>query len=132
MGYNSVIMLCNDALDAIDKDPYGWWMKTWRALSALPGHALPKEEQKYATDSGEYGHGSYANGFQAVWNRHSSSVGLIAVGHNRAEVLLDTYVAVHKSFHTKEGKVALLKELADKLGYRVVKKNTKKMKVNGL
>ena len=129
MGFNSVVMICNDCIGAIEDDPKGWWEKTWRALNNILGHSLSYEEareeerkggRRTALDlTGSYGHGCNANGYQAVWNCHASSTGLIAVGGNHATVLLQEYEVPH---HSHEGQVKLLKALAKKLGYRVVKK----------
>lgn len=71
MGYNSTIVICNDAWSSIDKDPAGWWAKT-------------KEELSKAADGAprEYGFGCNANGFWAAGNHHADNVSVFTVGGN--------------------------------------------------
>ena len=50
---------------------------------------------------------------------HSSTTTIIAMGGNHSTVLGHTLASSH---HTPEGQLAILKELADDLGYRITKK----------
>jgi hypothetical protein len=58
MGYNSLVMICNDALNAIDQDPEGFAKK----LSYYIGGGVGSEKPF------DFGHGNHANGFQIAWN----------------------------------------------------------------
>ena len=82
MGFNSVLFICNDAMDQIDNDPIEWWRKTKQAL-------MSRECSRGETV--EYGFGSHANGFRAVWNGHADYGVLIAAGGNFAQVVGDGY-----------------------------------------
>ena len=105
MGFNSVLMICNDAIHAIEKDPAGWWAEAWHSLS----HAWRKPV--------EFGFGSHANGFWGVCNHHADMTSLIAVGGNHP-TLIHQGSGPH---HTDEGVVDLLKQAAAKYGYRLVR-----------
>src|SRR5690348_17262635 len=108
MGYNSALMICNDAMHEIDKDPAGWWQKASRALA---------EVSRRGSD-GTFGHGSHANYFQAICNHHADQVSIVAIGGNQAKVL------GYGSY--RDSPEELLKALADQLGYRIVKKSEPK------
>lgn len=109
MGSNSVIFLCNDGVGSIERDPKGWWQRTWDALTSLSGRAA---------GGVEYGFGGHANGFRAVWNRHADNGGLIYVGGNRAMVLASR----HGAWKGDETDIInLLSDVAKEHGYKVVK-----------
>lgn len=112
MGFNSVLLICNDAISAINEDPEGWWREAWQALSRPGSHPTT------------FGFGGYVNYFQAVSNEHADVVKLIAVGGNYATVL-DSFMDRRASHHTEEGQVEILKRAAKKLGYRLVRKRVK-------
>ena len=107
MGYNSTLFLCNDALSAITDDPEGFCEKLRRHCGS--------------GTTGTFGHGHHANGFAVVHVEHADTTALIAAGGNFATKV----VSVHNkrlNHATEDGQVELLKALASKLGYRVVKK----------
>lgn len=106
MGYNSVLFICNDALDQIDKDPAGWWAKA-------------KSELMRCTDGEprEFGFGCHANGFYAVSNRHADNGVLILAGGNTVTVLHDAY---GRWKHSPEDIVGVLKDAALKHGHRML------------
>ena len=112
MGYNSAITICNDAMPEIDKDPAGWWKRTKRALHSSP---CMKGEPV------EYGFGGHANGFFAAVNKHADVHTVLAVGGNYVSVLWQGHLG-NTGHHTEEQQVKLLEYLADKLGYRIVRK----------
>lgn len=113
MGYNSVIFLCNDAVGQIDKDPEEWWKKTWHHLN---------ESDCTRGWTSEYGFGSHANGYRAVWNSHADNTAIIIAGQNMALV---AHQARRTNFHEPEGQVALLREWAASLGYDLHKSHNK-------
>ena len=76
MGFNSVLMILNDAYDVIDKDPVGWWAKAKHELTALRGDS-PKS----------FGFGNHCNPTEAVVCHHADVTSLIAVGGNHSTVL---------------------------------------------
>jgi len=116
VGFNSLVFMCNDAIGTIDRDPKGWWKRTWESLSS---GSCARGWTK------EYGHGNHANGFRAVWNQHADVTGIIIVGQNMAQVAFQQYGNVH--FHQPEGQVYLLRMWADSLGYHLHKKQPSKL-----
>tara|TARA_R100000656_G_scaffold104176_4_gene76400 strand:+ start:1283 stop:1708 length:426 start_codon:yes stop_codon:yes gene_type:complete len=132
MGFNSVVLINNDCISDVERDPKSWWSRAWGALSNLQGPAMTYEEAKKAI--AEMGEKPWASvndltgrfgNFQAVWNRHADEVGLILVGWNRAQVVLHSFhapVRGQSGPHSEEAQVKFLKQWADKLGYRVSKK----------
>jgi len=108
MGFNSVVFICNDAIGQIEKDPVGWWQKTWCELASVP-HGKP------AT----YGFGNHCNGFQAVWNQHADNTALIMIGGNMATVVDSTHHRL--GHHEEDTQNAFLKEVLEKRGYTVTK-----------
>ena len=109
MGFNSVLMILNDAYDVIDKDPIGWWAKAKHELTTLRGDS-PKS----------FGFGNHCNPTEAVVCHHADVTSLIAVGGNHSTVLC----SIHNGgkHHEKEDQVELLKAAAEKLGYRLTRK----------
>lgn len=103
MGFNSVLFICNDAMDQISKDPAGWWEKTKGELMTL---SRPDKD-------GSYGFGNHANGFQAVTNRHADETVLIAAGQNCATVIGSDFC--NWNHHKKEGQIRLLKHILKEL-----------------
>lgn len=99
-------MICNDAMHEIDKDPAGWWEKARSAIF-----------NTHRKDDGSFGYGSHVNGFQAICNEHADVVTVVAIGGNQARILGHGY--------WNDKPEDLLKKLADKLGYRLVKKPSK-------
>lgn len=130
MGYNSVIFVCNDVIGSIDLDLISWWNKTSKALYFVGTDGLLGDWAQVAlsngiglgkpTDLADYGVGNNANGCQAVYCGHADNTVLIAAGGNYASVLGTFSGYKH---HTQESQVKLLKEWANQLGYRVVKKS---------
>ena len=108
MGYQTTLVIKNDALNDIDTDPKGWWDKTSQIIQGFFG-AKPRD----------YGHGTHSNGFTVASVAHADVTTVIAVGQNHSTVLGQYSRQDH---HTPEKQVELLKKLADDLGYRLVKK----------
>jgi len=104
MGYNSVIFMCNDAMDQVTKDPVGWWQRTREKLMTFG--------RKDHDDT--YGWGYHANGFQAVSNRHADEVVLIAAGGNFATVIGSVYNS-GMNHNKKEQQIQLLEEILERL-----------------
>jgi hypothetical protein len=107
MGFNSVILICNDAVCKIEDDPKGWWKKAWSKLSELT-YGKTKT----------FGHGNHGNAFQAVWNQHADFTGVIMVGQNGATVFGSSLYGKH---HTEEGQLKILKEILRDKGYTIRK-----------
>jgi hypothetical protein len=115
MGYNSVLFICNDGIGEIEKDPKGFFEKFKH--TQFIGQNVDKNAQ------GSFGFGCHSNGFQAVYQGHADAQALIAVGGNYATVVHSEF-AGNKGHHDEEDKVRLLRNWADEMGYRIVKKKT--------
>lgn len=111
MGFNSLVLILNDAMDSIDRDPAAWWEKVKSMLMTPPPY-----RPRYGGDmDGTFGFGSSANGFQAVHNEHADTVGIYAVGGNCTTQL---GLVSNSGRHSREvDQVQLLRELALRLGY---------------
>jgi hypothetical protein len=109
MGFNSAVFLCNDAWGVIDDDPVGWWQKTKRELLAC------------ASTPVEYGFGNHVNGFYAVRNSHADFHQVVVTGGNYVTVLFNEY-AGNRGHHEDEAKLHLVRQMADELGYRLVRR----------
>lgn len=112
MGYNSMIMVCNDIFDAIEKDPSEWWRKTRGRLAVRLMHSEPDE----------YGFGVSANGCWAVHNAHADNVGLYIVGGNYVTQVGPLIHWGSRGHHRSEDIVDLLRIAAEKYGYDLVPK----------
>lgn len=119
MGYNSVVFICNDAIDRIERDPAGWWGHAWTALSNLGNERRPHRPD------GTFGFGGHANGFQAVSNEHADVHSVIIAGGNYATVVGHVYRGNH-GHHETEEQIETLRLVLAPLGYDIVKKKGKK------
>lgn len=113
MGFNSVLFVCNDALDTITRDPEGFAREIVGRMGSI--------------GTGEFGFGNHANAFSIPHVAHADEIALIAVGGNYATKLVSHF---HRSLghHTEEGQLELLRVWADKLGYGLRKKAKKREK----
>jgi len=118
MGYNKVVFLCNDAERQVTDDPAGWWDSCRNAFYRL----MRKDcnTKTYVQEPETFGHGSYCNYWQAVWNEHADVVAVILAGGNHATVLGScTNGGQH---HDEESQLEVLRHVLDRMGYRISKK----------
>ena len=111
MGYNTVLFICNDAMNEIKNHPEDFYNQLVTGMN------------RCGREPYDFGLGCHANGFQVVSSQHADLTTVIAAGGNHATVL--GYTLGH-SHHTDEAKVRLIKEVADQLGYNLVKKRKRK------
>lgn len=111
MGFNSVVVVLNDCLSEIEKDPK-FGKKVGDAISSNHMRQKPVD-----IDSGYC-----VNAATVVSCEHANVTQLIAVGGNCATVLAYLW----GDHHTEEGQLNLLKNWADSMGYNVIKKRNKK------
>lgn len=106
MGFNSTIVVMNDAVGDIEKDP---------DFGKNLARAIASGKTKVDVRAG-----SSINAATVISNNHADYTSLVAVGGNCGTYLTGVY-----SFrHNEEAvQVELLKAFADKLGYKVVKKS---------
>jgi len=105
MGYNSVILVCNDDVGKISDEPGRWWDSVWGALTKM--RWCKPERAAFNT--------------QAVWNQHADNVALILAGGNHATVLGST--SVTGGSHSREqDQEEILKAILRERGYVVYKR----------
>lgn len=114
MGYNSVVLVLNDCLGDIEKDK-DFGNKISGAVSAL-----------HNNNQIDIHSGCCVNAATAISCQHADITQIIAVGGNCASVLGNVYGS--RNHHKEEGQIAILKQLADKFGYRLAKKPKKTSK----
>lgn len=112
MGFNTTVVILNDALGSIEEDK-DFGKKIAEAVSLLP-----RDNNKPV----EIPSGWNANAAYVIECHHADSTAIIAVGGNCGEVL-----AYHYGYriNTHEEKVSLLRTLAKQLGCDVVEKKKK-------
>lgn len=110
MGYNTTVVVINDALDQIEKDPnFG---KNLASAIREAAH-LPNTRVDVPA-------GNHCNAAQVVECHHADQSILVTVGGNMGLVQARTYGFAH---HTEDVQKDLLLLWADKLGYALVKKD---------
>lgn len=121
MGYNTTVMICNDSLHAIESDPE-FGKNLALAVGEMYRSNRPLDVPAYSYNSEGKAAGIYCNAASVIESHHADGTTLVAVGGNHGTKLGEFYYVGHH--HTDDGQVALLKALADKLGYRVSKKTS--------
>jgi hypothetical protein len=96
MGYNTTLLVLNDALSAIENDP-----EFGRKLA----NAIRRRGQDFRSKRIDMSVGSFSNAVSVIDTVHSGSTSLIAVGGNYASVITKRPGYEH---HTKESQQALL------------------------
>lgn len=119
MGYNTVVMFLNDNIHQC-KD------HAQEVMDAIYNRAAGGIDDERAEDENRpYIKNHYWMPYQISVPsvHHASETALIAVGGNCCTKVLHTYGCHHRD---EEDQVKLLKEWADKLGYKVSKKPSRK------
>lgn len=109
MGFNSVVLVRNDAFEPIRAASGGFIREMIRALGDVHTLRAPLDF------SGVPGHGNPAQG---VWNAHADVTGVLAVGGNHASVLYHAWNT--GKHHAKEDQLALLRGWARQEGFDLV------------
>lgn len=109
MGWNTTVVVYNDALDQIRKDPQ------FGANLAKAVSVLDHDRSRHVDVSS----GNYANAAMVVETHHADATALVTVGGNLGVCHLTTYGWLHHERPTQE---RLLAEWADKLGFTVRRK----------
>ena len=111
MGYNTVVVVMNDSLDAIAKDPE-FGKNLANAVSYVGCYHKPK-------DVGALGH---INAATVIETQHADSIQIVAIGNNYGVLL-----GYGRTFPKEnKDKVQLLREIAYGLGYRLCLKPTRR------
>ena len=118
MGWNTTVMICNDSLHAIETD-----VEFGKKLAAAVTRSVSKKPVDVsACWHNDEGKASliHRNAACVIETHHADGTALVAVGGNYGTSLGEFYYVGDHG--TEDGQVALLKALADKLGYSVSKK----------
>lgn len=109
MGHNSTILVLNDRLGEIERDPEGFVKEMIQAISR-------KGMQDKAVDF-------YPGQTSVISCAHADQVTVMAVGGNHATILGRVYNGgIH---HTAEDQIEILKRIANNYGFRLVRKSKK-------
>lgn len=106
MGYNSAIIVLNDRLHEIDKDPSAWWNKIKPVMSS-GGHGMERSDVFHV--------------------EHMDVHGVYVIGGNTA-VRLGFSQNPPIPADNDAGKVHILRDIAKQLGYNLVKLPARKPK----
>lgn len=115
MGYNTVVMICNDAWGEAVRDPKGF-------VDAI-SHNMNMVMSGKPID---FGLGNHANGFEVVSCQHADVTPIIAAGGNYASILGYVGCIGH---HEADNQLLILRRLAEDRGYKLVKKPARKPRV---
>jgi hypothetical protein len=97
MGYNTTVIVMNDALSEIEKDPE-FVKKLVAAILKVASYGKPVDVPA----------GGHCNPVTVIETHHADNTTLVSVGGNYATVLLQTYGWTH---HEKEMQFRLSEEL---------------------
>lgn len=114
MGFNTGVLILNDAIHGIQNDPQQFANNFMLACANF----------QRANDVVDFRIGNHVNGGTVFHLAHADMTGVYAIGGNHT-----TRLSIGNNggrHHTIEDKVQLLKKLADEMGFAVVKKRTKK------
>jgi hypothetical protein len=122
MGYNTSMIVLNDALHAIKED-HEFGAKVYDAVGQLNvyNRATAAGRPRLSSHLGgvDISSGCNVNAATVIETHHADNTTLLAVGGNCASILHETFGYCHNESGMQ---VRLLQEWAEKLGYRVVKK----------
>ena len=121
MGYNTTVVVLNDALGDIEKDPE-FGKKLAQAISASLSNPRERDDRGYH-QTVEVSAGCSANAAHVVETHHGDNTTLVAVGGNLGQQVFETWGWRH---HTTPEE--LLRRWASELGYDLRKKPIRKVK----
>lgn len=107
MGYNTGLLLLNDAIDGVWKDPVRFAEHFRNAFSTYGR----------SNDSMDFPIGNHANGGRVFHMAHADVTGVYAIGGNHTSRLCSVHNG-GRHYHEAE-QIQLLRDIADNLGYRI-------------
>lgn len=113
MGYNTTVVVMNDALSMIRDDP---------TFGTSLHDAICEVQRGHLVDVPAYlpnGRGVHTNAATVIETHHADGTAIVAVGGNTGTSLGIMYPSGDEDYE-----VSILRELADKLGYKISKKPT--------
>lgn len=115
MGYNTSLIVLNDAIDMIRDDPE-FGRRIYDTVLKLGDPRLHPRERDIAAHSSRGG--VHCNAASVIETHHADTTTVVAFGGNSGTILHNTYGWEH---HTPEGKERLVREMARDLGYNLVR-----------
>lgn len=112
MGFNSTVLVLNDRMGEIERDPEAFVKEM---LNAIQRSGYPDDQVDF-----------YPGQSTVMSMAHADTVTILAVGGNCATKLGQFHNGGHH--HTEEAQVQLLRQLADKYGFSLRKKPAPKKK----
>jgi hypothetical protein len=109
MGYNTTLLVLNDRLGEIERDPKKF---VTEMIQAIHRKGSRDEEMDF-----------YPGQTSVIHCAHADDVHVIAVGGNHATILGRVYNG--GNHHTEENQISLLKRIANNYGFRLVRKSKK-------
>jgi len=116
MGYNSGLIILNDALHVIKDNPLQFTEGVVRAIQSAP---MSYHRGASRIDVAVQGHVNAASLFHMA---HADEHQVYVVGGNTALVVPGGFTRIGGYQDPKETNLALIKQMADVAGYRLVKK----------
>jgi len=116
MGWNTTVLFLNDGVDGLTDDPE-FPERLRQAITAV-GLGI-RDNSRGQIDVAIRNH---LNACAVIEKHHADQTALIAVGGNCATVVHRTFGSTH---HTPEAQERLLRDWAEALGFRLVRKSTK-------
>lgn len=117
MGYNTTVVVLNDALGSIKDDPEFGKKLVSAILQAGSSYNHSKFRENGYHEIIDVSAGNFVNAAHVVETHHADEMALIAVGGNLGQRV----GGAHGAWALKG--VEILKRVADVLGYRLVKKS---------
>ena len=108
MGYNTGVLILNDAIPDITDNPEKFVQNLYQAIRGFGKNPL------------DFAIGNHVNGGKVFHCNHADWVGVYAIGGNHTSKLLEQFNGGHH--HDLDDQLSLLDLIADNLGYRLVKK----------
>lgn len=115
MGYNTTVVVLNDALGQIEKDPdFGK-----KLAAAVKKVSCFQHDPSFHYSMGDVSAGNHCNAATVIETHHADNTSVVLVGGNCGTSLGETYGWNHNE---EEHQVRMLQDIAGKLGYDLVKK----------
>ena len=117
MGYNTTVIVLNDALNDIRGDPE-FGAKLVAAIMATPLRSHRLIDASAGRHLADVSAGCHMNAASVIESHHADGIAIVAVGGNHATVIGHS----RGTHHTEEDRLNIVTELADQLGYTLRKK----------
>jgi hypothetical protein len=109
MGHNTSVIVLNDALDQIAKDP-----EFGKNLADAISQLSARRGERVDVHAG-----NHCNAASVIETHHADQSALLLIGGNYGSVVGRTFGWSH---HEKDAQIEMLRRILDDMGYRIVKK----------